>query len=126
MANVRRMFVRLAVMAVLPLTAGCAMQYSARSLGVAVTMAEPLGQTAPGDSFNITMHAVHYFWGLAPGRLPNLQRVLAGQLGTGGSVHSLTIRSRKKLSDLVFTAISLGLVSPTTVTFSGVVTRGTP
>jgi hypothetical protein len=123
---VRVVICRLAVMAALPLVAGCAMQYSARSLGVPVTMAEPLAQPVPGDSFNITVHAVHYFWGLAPGRVPTLQHALAGQLGTGGGVHSLTIRSRKRLSDVIFTVVSLGLISPTSVTFQGVVTRGTP
>lgn len=126
MANVRVTMVRWAVLLALPFSAGCAMQYSARTLGVPVTMAEPLAQPVPGDSFNITLHAVHYFWGLAPGKVPSLQHALAGQLGTGGGVHSLTIRSRKKLSDVIFTVISLGLVSPTSVTYQGVVTRGTP
>ena len=123
---VRVVIFRLVLCAALPLVAGCAMQYSARTLGVPVTMAEPLAQPVPGDSFNITLHAVHYFWGLAPGRVPNLQRALAGQLGTGGGVHSLTIRSRKRLSDVIFTVVTVGLVSPTSVTFQGVVTRGTP
>ena len=77
---VRVVTFRLALIAALPLVAGCAMQYSARSLGVPVTMAEPLAQPVPGDSFNITLHAVHYFWGLAPGRAPSLQHALAGQL----------------------------------------------
>jgi len=123
---VRVTALRLVLVAALPLVAGCAMQYSTRSLGVPVTMAEPLAQPVPGDSFKITLHAMHYFWGLAPGRLPSLQHALAGQLGTGGGVHSLTIRSRKKLADVIFTVVSLGLISPTSVTFQGVVTRGAP
>lgn len=102
------------------------MQYNARSLGVPVTMAEPLAQPVAGDSFKVTTRAVHYFWGLAPGKQPNLQHLLASQLGAGGGVHNLTIRSRKRWSDLVFTAISLGLISTTSVTYQGVVTRGTP
>ena len=102
------------------------MQYSARTLGVGVTMAEPLAQPVAGDSFNLDLHAVHYFWGLAPGKMPSLQRALAGQLGTGGSIHSLTIRSHKQLSDVIFTLITLGVVSPTTVSYQGVVARATP
>jgi hypothetical protein len=125
-STVRVVLVRCALVAALPLAGGCAMQYSARSLGVPVTMAEPLAQPVAGDSFNITLHAVHYFWGLAPGKMPSLQRALAGQLGAGGGVHSLTIRSRKQVSDVIFTVITLGLISPTSVTYQGVVTHGTP
>lgn len=123
---VRVVAFRLALIAALPVMAGCAMQYSARSLGVPVTMAEPLAQPVPGDSFSVTLHTLHFFWGLAPGRMPSLQQALAGQLGTGGGVHSLTIRSRKRLSDVIFTVVTVGLISPTSVTFQGVVARGTP
>lgn len=109
----------------LPL-AGCAMQFSSRSLGVPVTMAEPEGQTVPGDTFNVTTKAVHLFWGLAPAKQPNLQQLLAGQLGAGASVHSLVIRTHKSFSDVVFTGITLGLISPTSVSFRGVIAHPSP
>jgi len=117
---------RCVLLAGLPLLAGCAMQYSARSLGVPVTMAEPLAQPVPGDSFNVTVHTTHYFWGVVPGKSPNLQQALAGQLGAGQSVHSLSIRSEKTVTDYVFTVLTLGLISPTSVTFKGVVARTAP
>jgi hypothetical protein len=89
-------------------------------------MAEPVGQPVPGDTFNVTVHATHFFWGLAPGKVPTLQQALAGQLGSGAGVHSLTIRARKRWSDVLFTALTLGVVSPTSVTYRGVVARRTP
>lgn len=123
----RTLSLRFAVLALaaLPL-AGCAIQYSTRTLGVPVTMAEPLAQPVPGDSFQVTTRAVHLFWGLAPVKQPSLQHALAGQLGTGSGVHSLVIRSHKNWSDLLFTVATLGLISPTSVTFQGVVLRGSP
>jgi len=126
-STARQVIVRNVVLALLPLAAaGCAMQYSARTLGVPVTMAEPLAQPVPGDSFNVTLHATHFFWGLAPGKMPSLQRALAGQLGAGSGVHSLTIKSRKQVSDVLFTVFTLGVISPTSVTFQGVISHGTP
>ena len=112
-------------MTALPL-AGCSIQYSARTLGVPVTMAEPLAQPVPGDSFTVTSRAVHLFWGLAPAKQPNLQQALAGQLGNGAGVHNLTIRSHKRWSDVLLTVLSVGIISPTSVTFQGVVTRSRP
>ena len=108
------------------LLSGCAMRFNARSLGVPVTMAAPAGQGLPGDTFNVTLHAVHFFWGLAPGSQPDLQHVLAGQLGTGGSISNLDIRVRRRWSDLLVSAITLGFISSTSVTYSGIVARGTP
>jgi len=124
--SVRTLLRHAVPLAALSLGTGCAMQYSARTLGVPVTMAEPLAQAVPGDSFHVTLKAIHLFWGLATTKQPNLQQVLAGQLGTGGAVHGLTIRQRKRWSDVLFTGLTLGLISPTSVTFSGVVTRGSP
>jgi hypothetical protein len=88
-----------------------------------VTMAEELAQPVAGDSFNVTAHAVHVFWGLAVAKEPSLHQVLAGQLAAGGSVHNLAIRSRKRWSDLLTTVLTLGFVSTTSVTYSGVVAR---
>ena len=106
--------------------AGCALQFNARRLGVPVTMAGPLAQVAPGDTFRVSSHAVHLFWGLATLHQPNLQQSLAGQLGIGSGVASLSIHARKRWSDLLVTVLTAGVVSTTTVTFEGVITRGGP
>jgi len=104
----------------------CALQFSTRRLGVPVTMAAPLAQVQPGDSFRVRAKAVYLFWGLAPVQQPNLQHALAGQLGTASGVANLSIVVRHRWSDLLVTVLTAGLVSSTTVTFEGVVTRGGP
>lgn len=106
--------------------AGCALQFNTRSLGVPVTMAAPAGQAVPGDTFSITTHAVYIFWGLASAKQPNLRESIANQLGAGGGVNNLAIHSRMRWSDVLITALTLGVLSSTSVTYSGVVTRGTP
>ena len=108
------------------LTAGCAITFNARSLGVPVTMATPAAQVVPGDTFNVTSHALYLFWGLTTARQPNLREGLAIQLGASANVSNLAIRSRMRWSDLLLTAITLGVVSSTSVTYSGVLTRGAP
>lgn len=104
----------------------CSITYSAHTLGVPVTMAGAPGEAVPGDSFRVTTKAIHVLFGAFTARTPNLQHVLAGQLGTGGSVRDLRIRSRRRWSDLLVTGLTLGLISPTSVTFEGVVVRGVP
>ena len=121
----RSLAVALALALGTALASGCALEFDSHSLGVPVSMT-PAAGTAPSDTFNVTMRAVHIFWGLAPVKEPALQPVLAGQLGTGGAVADLSIRSRKTWSDVVITAFTLGFISPTTVTFRGVVVRGSP
>lgn len=104
-------------------TSACSLTHNSRTLGVPVTMAEPMAQAVPGDTFNVTIRAVHAFWGLATVRNPSLQGVLAGQLGTGSAVRNLSIHSRKRLPDVLVTVLTLGLLSSTAVSYSGVVTR---
>ncbi len=101
------------------------MQFDTRSIGVPVTMTPPAAPTAAADTFNVTLRAVHIFWGLAPVKEPALQPALASQLGTGGAVANLSIRARKRWSDVVATVITLGFISTTSVTYQGVIVRRT-
>lgn len=105
---------------------GCSMTYNARTMGVPVTMAEPLAAGVPGDSFRVTSRAIHIFWGLATAKEPSLQQAIAGQLGSGTGVRAVAIHARKRWSDVLVTALTLGFISTTTVTYSGVVTRASP
>ena len=89
-------------------------------------MAAAAGQAVPGDTFTITTRAVYVFWGLATAKRPDLRETLAGQLGSGGGVSNLAIHSRMRWSDVLLSAVTLGVVSSTSVTMSGVVTRGAP
>lgn len=102
------------------------MTFSARSLGVAAAMSAPVGQPVVGDTFHVTVRAVHIFWGAYPVHSPNLQNALAGQLASGSGIQNLSIRVRQRWSDLLFTVFTAGLVVPTSVTFEGVVTRPAP
>ena len=107
-------------------SSGCALHYNTRTLGIPVSMAEPMAAPVAGDSFNVTARAIHVFWGLAPAKEPNLQQVLANQVAAGSAVHNLAITSRKRWSDLLVTVLTLGFVSTTSVTYSGVISRAGP
>jgi hypothetical protein len=100
---------------------GCALTFDARSLGVPATMAGAAAQPVAGDTFAVTTRAIHALWGLYPVRTVNLQNVLAGQLAGGASVANLRIRVRRTWSDLLVTAVTLGVVNPTAVTLEGVI-----
>ena len=76
-----------------------------------------------GDTFHVTQTAVHLFWGAYPVRSVSLQAALANQLGDGRGVANLRIRTSHRWSDLLIMGLTLGLVTPTAVTFEGVVTR---
>jgi hypothetical protein len=111
----------------LALTAGaCAVTFDATSLGVPVTLASAVSQPAVGDSFKVTSRAVYLFWGLYAVKRPSLENALEGQLAGGRSVQDLRIHVGRSLTDLFFTALTGGLVSPVGVTFEGVVTRASP
>lgn len=110
----------------LGLAPGCAMTFDARALGVSAAMSAPAGQPVVGDTFHVTVRAVHIFWGAYAVRSPSLQNALAGQLVSGSGIQNLGIRVRQRWSDLLFTVLTAGLVVPTSVTFDGVVTRPTP
>ena len=101
----------------------CALTFDARSLGVQATMASPATEPAVGDTFRVTQTALHLFWGLYEMRGANLQNALATQLGGGGGVANLRVRTWHKWSDIAATVLTLGIVAPTSVTFEGVVTR---
>ena len=112
---------------------GCALTFDSTHLGVPVTMAEAAqapdrsgpGQAPPaGTPFHVTKHPVYLFLGLIAVSRPNLEDVLAGQVGTGASVASLKIKVRSRWSDLLVTALTLGLIVPRSVTFEGVVVGG--
>lgn len=110
---------------------GCALTLDSTALGVPVSMAGEAGgaggagaaQVNPdsGIPFRVTKHPVYLFLGLIATSQPNLEDVLAGQVGTGARIENLRIRVRSRWSDLLLTALTLGLVVPRSVTFEGVV-----
>lgn len=102
------------------------MTFSAGSLGVPATMSTAAGQAVAGDTFHVTTRALHLFWGAYPARVPSLQNALAGQLVGDAAVQNLRIRVRRRWSDVLVTVLTAGLLVPSSVTFDGVVTRGSP
>jgi len=100
---------------------GCAITFDSSHLGVTATMAEPAPAPATGTPFRVTKHPVYLLLGLISVSEPSLEDVLAGQLGAGASIASLKIRMRSRWSDLLVTALTVGLVAPRSVTFEGIV-----
>ncbi len=99
---------------------GCAMSFDSTHLGVPVTMASAATNTTT-TPFHVNRHPVFIGWGLITAAMPNLEDVLAGQVGNGAGVTNLKIRVRARWSDLLITGLTFGLFSPRTVTFEGTV-----
>jgi protein-S-isoprenylcysteine O-methyltransferase Ste14 len=100
---------------------GCAMSFDASHLGVPVTMASAARSPASGTPFRVTRHPLFVFWGTFTAGAPNLEDLLAGQVGAGAGVADLRIKVRARWSDLLITGLTAGLFSPRTVTLEGVV-----
>ena len=121
---IRSALVRGSLVALALAVSGCALTFDSTHLGVPVMMAEAAQAPAAGTPFRVTKHPVYLFLGLVSVSRPNLEDVLAGQVGTGASVASLQIKVRSRWSDLLVTALTLGLIVPRSVTFEGVVVGG--
>ncbi len=122
--NWRRSTVSLSVAIVLLSVSleGCALSFDATNLGVPVTLATAAGERVQGSRFRVTSRAIHAFWGLAKLKDPSLRKALAAQLTGGSGIANVRIKIRSTWSDVLFTALTAGLIIPRAVTFEGVVT----
>jgi hypothetical protein len=118
----RGLGVGLALMLLL-LLPGCAETFDATTLGVPATLATPADQPLVGARFKVTQRSVYGLWGLATIRSPSLRKALAAQLAGGSGIAGLKIKARSRLSDVLITALTAGLIVPRSVTFEGVVTK---
>ena len=120
---IRSFVSRAAVLALALAVSGCALTLDSTHLGAPVSLAGSPQEGAPdsGTAFRVTKHPTYLFAGLVPLARPNLEDVLAGQLGTGARIANLRIKVRSRWSDLLVTALTLGIVVPRSVTFEGVV-----
>ena len=100
---------------------GCSITFDSTRLGVPVSLAEAAATPAQGAEFKVTKHPVYFFWGAVGVSEPNLEDILAGQVGTGSRIANMRIRVRSRWSDLLITALTAGLIVPRSVTFEGVV-----
>jgi len=104
-------------------TAGCVERFDATRLGIPATMASPAGEPLQGDAFTVTSKSVHLFWGALPMSQSSLQRALASQAIDSPIITGVKIRVSSRWSDLLISAITLGVVVPRTVTYEGVAVR---
>jgi hypothetical protein len=112
-------------LALLALTvSACAMSFDATELGVPTSMAEAPQTPPQGTRFRVTRHPVYLLWGLIGASRPNAEDVLAGQAGTGARIANLRIKVRSRWPDLLVTALTLGVITPKSVTFEGIVVPG--
>jgi hypothetical protein len=100
---------------------GCALTFDAAELGVPTSMAESAQAPPQGAAFRVTKHPVFFLWGLVGVARPNVEDVLAGQVGTGGRIANLRIKVRSRWPDLLVTALTAGIITPRSVTLEGVV-----
>ena len=100
---------------------GCALTLDSSHLGVPVSLAGTAQRPDSGTQFRVTKHAIYMLLGLVQVAQPNLEDVLAGQVGKGTRITNLRIKVRSRWSDLLVTGLTLGLVVPRSVTFEGVV-----
>jgi hypothetical protein len=99
--------------------AGCALTFDAGTLGSNVSVAAPPDSTTCTAEFRRSQKAVYLLWGLVPASTPSLERTLAGQVTGTQSVANLRIRVRARFTDLLITGLTVGLISPRSVTFEG-------
>jgi hypothetical protein len=118
---VKRILAGAIVIALAQVTSGCAATFDSSHLGVTATMAEPAQAQPSGSAFRITKHPVYLMMGLIPLGRANLEDLLAGQLGGGASIASLKIHVRSRWSDVLITALTVGIVAPRSVTYEGVI-----
>jgi hypothetical protein len=99
----------------------CASTFDSTRLGVPVSLADAAATPPQGTAFRVTKHPVYFFWGMTGVSQPNLEDILAGQVGTGSRLTNVRIRVRSRWSDLLITLLTAGLIVPRSVTFEGIV-----
>ncbi len=101
----------------------CSLTYDATALGVPATLASSASEPVEGEHFEVTSRAVWGLWGLVQLSQPNLRKALAHQVAEGSSVADIRIKSKARFSDILFTVITLGLLSTRSVTIEGTVVQ---
>ena len=101
----------------------CSLTYDATALGVPATLASSASEPVDGEHFEVTSRAVWGLWGLVQLSQPDLRKALAHQVADGASVADIRIKSKARFSDILFTVITLGLLSTRSVTVEGTVVQ---
>lgn len=101
--------------------AGCAQTFDATTLGVPVSLASDAAQPAQGQHFAVRATALWFGWGALPISQPSLQKSLAAELVGGKSVADVRIRVHSRITDILVTVLSGGLLVPRAVEFEGTI-----
>ncbi|MGB7213310.1 MAG: hypothetical protein WBC97_11875 [Gemmatimonadales bacterium] len=117
--------IRTALPALLVVLAACAQTFDATSLGVPATLASDVATPAQGIPFQVRATQVWFAWGLLSVNEPTLKEALAAQLIGGKSVADVKIRTHSKLTNILVTVLTGGLLVPRTVEFDGVIVGDT-
>ena len=117
----KRFFVRGAPVALVLALSACGLTLDSTELGVPTSLAEAATTPPQGTAFRVTRHAVYFLWGAVSAGTPNLETVLAGQVGTGTRITNLRVHLRSSFSDVLVTLLTVGLIAPRSLTFEGVV-----
>lgn len=115
---------RLGRTALLALTLGlgaCSMTLDATDVGVPVQLSTAAGEPVEGREFSVTTRAVYGIWGLLTLREPDLGDALAAQLVGGERIADVRVRVRSRWTDVLISAVTLGIVVPRAVTYEGIV-----
>jgi hypothetical protein len=121
-----RSFFRPLLAALVLATAGCAQSFDATSLGVPVTMASDAAQAPQGTTFKVEAKSLWFMWGIVPVSNPSLQRTLASELVGGRTVANLKIKTHTSLLDGLVTIATVGLLTPRSVVYEGVIVGAPP
>lgn len=101
----------------------CSLTYDATALGVPATLSSSAAEPVQGEHFEVTARAMWGFWGLVQLSEPNLEKALAHQVAGGTSVADIRIKSKARISDILITFMTVGLLSSRSVTVEGTVVQ---
>ncbi len=99
----------------------CAMTFDGSKLGVPVTMGSKAGSPATGAPFKVSSGSLWVLWGSVPVKKPSLRGPLGTQLVGGQSIQDVKITVGSRWYDVLISVVTLGLVTPRTVTLEGIV-----
>ena len=99
----------------------CSMTFDGSKLGVPVTMGSKAGSPARGAPFKVSSGSLWVLWGAVPVKKPSLREPLGSQLVGGQSIEDVKITVGSRWYDVLVSVVTLGLITPRTVTLEGVI-----
>ena len=99
----------------------CSMTFDGSKLGVPVTMGSKAGAPAKGQPFKVSSGSLWVLWGAVPVKKPSLREPLGSQLVGGQSIEDVKITVGSRWYDVLVSVVTLGLITPRTVTLEGVI-----